>query len=90
MTGRTAFHLDCTANLAECGCRCGRCIEEMKAVFGGTRGVSKFYREGNGVVVEHDAGVVTAEQLMDVFMGLPSFYSHRFVPSVMENSGRQD
>ena len=90
MTSRTAFHLDCTPIIAECGCKCGKCIEEMKSVFGGTRGVSKFYREGDGVVVEHDPGVVTVEQLMDIFRGLPSFYQNHFVPSVMENPGRQD
>jgi hypothetical protein len=41
----------------------------MQAVFGGTPGVSRFYREGDGVVVEHDASMVTAEQLMDIFRG---------------------
>jgi hypothetical protein len=82
--------LDCTANLAECGCACERCIEEMKVVFGGTRGVSRFYREGDGVVVEHDASVVTAEQLMEIFGGLPSFYRNHFVPSVTEKPGGQD
>lgn len=86
----TAFHLDCTPVLAECGCTCGKCIEEMEAVFGGTPGVSRFYREGDGVVVEHDAGVVTAEQLLDIFRGLPSFHKSHFVPAVMENPGRAD
>ena len=90
MTSRTAFHLDCTAILAECGCQCARCIEEMKSVFGGMAGVSKFYREGRGVVVEHDSSMVTAEQLLDVFRGLPSFYQDHFTPSVMANPGRQD
>ena len=90
MTSRTAFHLDCTANLAECGCACERCIEEMNAVFGGVGGVSRFYREGDGVVVEHDASVVTAEQLMEVFRGLPSFYPNHFVPSVMSKPEGQD
>jgi hypothetical protein len=89
MNSRTAFHLDCTAILAECGCKCGRCIEEMKSVFGRMAGVSKFYREGPGVVVEHDASVATVEQLLDVFRGLPSFYRNRFIPSVVENPGRQ-
>ena len=46
----------------------------MESVFGRTPGVSKFYREGDGVVVEHDASIVMAEQLMDIFRGLPSFY----------------
>ena len=90
MASRTAFHLDCTANLAECGCKCDRCIEEMASIFGRMRGVSKFYREGHGVVVEHDASVVAVEQLMEVFRGLPSFYKGHFVPSVMENPGRSD
>ncbi len=86
----TAFHLDCTPIIPACGSTCAKCIGEMEAVFGGTRGVSAFYREGDGVVVEHDASVVTAEQLMDVFRGLPSFYESHFVPSVMENPGRPD
>jgi hypothetical protein len=90
MISRTAFHLDCAPILAECGCKCARCIGEMKSVFGGTRGVSAFCREGQGVVVEHDPGVVTVEKLLDIFRGLPSFYCNHFVPSVMVNPGRQD
>jgi hypothetical protein len=43
MTSRTAFHLDCNPVLAECGCTCARCLEEMKTVFGAKAGVSKFY-----------------------------------------------
>jgi len=61
----------------------------MESVFGGTPGVSKFYREGDGVVVEHDADVVTPEQLMDIFRALPSFYENHFVPSVMTKPGGQ-
>jgi hypothetical protein len=89
MTSRTAFHLDCTPILADCGCRCRKCLEEMKSVFGGMRGVSKFCQEGPGVVVEHDADAMTVEQLLEVFRGLPSFYRSHFVPSVLENPGRQ-
>ncbi len=90
MTSRTAFHLDCRPIIPACGFTCGKCIGEMKTVFGGTPGVSAFYREGDGVVVEHDTGVVTAEQLMDVFRGLPSFYPNHFVPSVMAKPEGQD
>ena len=90
MTNRTAFHLDCTPVLAECGCKCGKCLAEMKSVFGRTRGASAFYREGQGVVVEHDPAVVTVEELLDIFRGLPSFYQNHFIPSVMANLGRQD
>lgn len=90
MTSRSAFHLDCTAILAECGCKCGRCLEEMKSVFGKMPGVSRFYGESGGVVVEHDASVATVEQLLDVFRDLPSFYRSRFVPTILENPGRSD
>jgi hypothetical protein len=61
----------------------------MKPVFGGTRGVSAFYREGHGVIVEHDSSVVTVQELLDIFRGLPSFYQSHFIPSVMANPGRQ-
>ncbi len=90
MNSRTVFHLDCTPVLAECGCQCGRCLAEMKSVFGGTRGVGTFYSEGDGVVVEHDPGIVTVDALLDIFRRLPSFYQKHFIPSVMANPGRQD
>ena len=90
MPSHTAFHLDCHPIIPACGFTCAKCIEEMESVLGGTRGVSKFYREGPGVVVEHDASVVTVEQLMDIFQGLPSFYPNHFIPSVVEGSGRRD
>jgi hypothetical protein len=62
----------------------------MKSVFGGTRGVSKFYREGDGVVVEHDSSVIAVEQLMDIFRSLPSFYQGRFIPTMVEGPEGQD
>lgn len=89
MTNRSAFHLDCTPVIPACGFNCGKCIEEMKSVFGRTPGVSRFYREGSGVVVEHDADVISVEQLMDIFRALPSFYENHFVPSVMTEPGGQ-
>lgn len=90
MISRSAFYLDCAAILSECGCKCGKCIEQMKSVFGRTRGVSTFYRESPGIVVEHDPDAISVEQLMDIFRSLPSFYENHFVPSVMENSEGKD
>jgi hypothetical protein len=84
MNSRSAFHLDCAPVLAECGFTCGRCIGEMKTVFEGTPGVSRFYREGNGVVVEHDPSVIAVEQLMEIFRRLPSFYRGHFAPSLLQ------
>ncbi len=68
----------------------GSGAEEVKSIFRGRLGINGFCREGDEVVVEHDTGVVTVEQLMDVFRGLPSFYDNHFVPSMMENPGRSD
>jgi hypothetical protein len=62
----------------------------MELVFTKIKGVNKFYREGDGVVIEHDSGMVTVEQLIDVFKGLPSFYEGFFIPTVIRNSEKQD
>ncbi|RPJ51433.1 MAG: hypothetical protein EHJ95_05415 [Methanobacteriota archaeon] len=88
MTNRAAFHLNCTPVLTECGYKCGKCLDEMKSVFGGTPGVSAFCREGDGVVVEHDPNVIAVGQLLEIFRGLPSFYAGCFIPMAMEKPGR--
>ena len=84
MDSRTAFHLDCNPLIPECGYTCKKCIVEMESVFTETQGVSKLYMDSDGVVVEHDPTIITAEQLMDVFKTLPSFYSGNFIPSVIK------
>ncbi len=53
MTSRTAFHLDCTPIIPACGVNGGRCIGEMKAVFGGTRGVRWRHAMGSSRHAEH-------------------------------------
>lgn len=86
MNSRSAFHLYYTAIIPECRFKCAKCIKEMELVFGKIKGLSKLYREGDGVVIEHDSGIVAAEQLIDVFRTLPSFYKGFFIPTVIENS----
>ncbi len=83
MNSRTAFHIDCTAVIPECAYQCAKCIEEMESILTDVQGVRKFYTKDDGVVVEHDPSVVTVEQLIDVFEGLPSFYEGNFVPTVI-------
>jgi hypothetical protein len=90
MNNRSAFHLDCSPIIAECGFQCAKCIKEMESVFGEIKGVSKLYREGNGVIIEHDSGIVAAEQLMDIFKTLPSFYKGFFIPTVIGNAETRD
>ena len=80
MHSRSAFHLNCTPMIPECGCQCARCVEELRTVFMKTPGVTKLYREADGVVVEHDADVVGVDQLLDLFNRLPSFYEGCFGP----------
>jgi hypothetical protein len=83
MHSRSAFHLDCTGIIPECGFQCATCIAEMQAVFTRQAGVDKFYRNGDGVVVEHDVAKVGAHQLFDLFKGLPSFYKGSFAPTLI-------
>jgi hypothetical protein len=83
MNNRSVFNLDCTGVIPECGFDCNKCIKEMESVFSKTKGVDKFYQEGEGVVVEHDPSIITAEQLISIFKGLPSFYKGFFIPKLI-------
>jgi hypothetical protein len=80
MIQQSAFRLDCTPLIPACGFECSKCIEEMRAVFGKSEGVRKFYMEGDGVVVHHDPDVIPVEQIMAIFKSLPSFHEGHFVP----------
>ena len=94
MHSRSAFHLDCTPLIPECGFKCPKCIREIESTLTGMQGVSKVYVEGEGaeqrLIVEHDPSRVTVEQLMDIFKGLPSFYEGFFIPTVIGNPEKQD
>jgi copper chaperone CopZ len=84
MNTRSFFHLDCTGIIPECGFNCGKCIKEIESVLSKTKGADKFYREGDGIVIEHDPNIVTAEQLIIIFKRLPSFYKGFFIPTLMK------
>jgi copper chaperone CopZ len=94
MPSRSAFHLDCTPLTPECGFECSKCIQEIESTVTSIQGVSKVYIEGEGadqkLIVEHDPTTVTAEQLIDIFKGLPSFYEGFFIPTVIGNPEKQD
>ena len=83
MNNRSAFHLDCDAVIPQCGYECSKCIQELESTLTAVQGVSRFYLEGDGVVVEHNPDTVTAKQLMDVFKALPTFYEGFFVPTMV-------
>ena len=87
MHSRTAFHLDCTPIISECGFECARCVQEIESTLGSLEGVEKVYRgakqdEGK-LFVEHDPGLVKVEQLIDLLKGLPSVYEGFFIPTVI-------
>jgi copper chaperone CopZ len=88
MIKRSPFHLDCTPIIPECEFKCAKCVREIESVLGEMEGVDKCYLEGEGkdtkVIVEHDPSMVTVEQLMEAFRGLPSFYRGFFVPEISE------
>ena len=85
MLNRTAFELDCNSIIPECGYECEKCVQELESTLISMQGVSKFYREGDGVVVEHDPNIAAVEKLMDIFKTLPSFYSGNFIPSLIKS-----
>ncbi len=85
MHRRSAFHLDCTPAIRECGFECPKCIREIESTLTGMQGVSKAYIEKEGeeqrLVDEHDPAAVTVKQLLDVLEGLPSYYEGFFIPA---------
>ena len=87
MNSCSAFDLDCNPVIPECGFDCPKCIQEIESTLTGMQGVSKVYvedeSEGGKTIVEHDPTMVTVEQLMDVFKGLPSFYEGFFIPRLI-------
>ena len=83
MISRSVFHIDCTGVIPECGFDCGRCVQEIGLSLTGMKGVGDFYTDGEGVTIEYDSKVVTAEQLENVLKRLPSFYERHFVPTLV-------
>jgi hypothetical protein len=94
MNSRSAFDLDCTAMIPGCGFKCPRCIEEIETTLMGMEGVSKAYIEKEGeaqkLIVEHNPGIVTVEQLIEVFKGLPTFLEGFFIPTLLGNTKKHN
>jgi len=94
MNSRSAFDLNCTAMIPECGYNCLKCVQEIESTFISMQGVSKVYIEAEGqeqkLIVEHDPTAATVEQLIDVFKGLPSFYEGFFIPTLITSTEEQD
>ena len=87
MMTRSAFDLDCTPMIPECGFKCPECTQEIESTLIGIQGVSRCYLDAEAaeakIIVEHDPAAVTVEQLIEVFKGLPSFYEGCFIPTLI-------
>lgn len=83
MVIRSIFHIDCTGVIPECGFDCGKCVREIGLSLTNMKGVGDFNTDGEGVTIEYDSEVVTAEQLQDLLKRLPSFYESHFVPTLV-------
>ena len=87
MNNKSAFEVDCNPIIPDCGFNCARCIEEIEATLTGMEGVSKVYMEGKAeegkLIVEYDASIITAEQLIEALEKLPSFYEGFFIASLI-------
>lgn len=88
MITRSAFHIDCTPVIPECGFKCAKCLQEIHSVLAKMQGIEKSYIEGEGedtkLIVAHDSSNVTVEYLIETFGRLPSFYKGFFVPKLLE------
>jgi hypothetical protein len=84
MITRSAFDVDCSGVIPECGFKCAKCVQETQAVLGEMEGVDKCYRQGEGIIVEHDPSKVTVGHLMETLGRLPSFYKGFFVAKLSE------
>ena len=94
MNSRSAFDLDCSAVIPDCRYNCPKCIQEIESTLNTKHGVSKVYIEAEGqeqkLIVEHDPAAVTADQRIDVFKSLPSFYEGSFIPTLITSKEKQD
>lgn len=88
MITRSAFRLDCTSIIPECGLKCAKCLQEIQSVLDKMQGVGKSYTEGDGedmrLIVEHDSSNITVEYLIETFGRLPSFYKGFFVSKLLD------
>jgi copper chaperone CopZ len=82
------FHLDCNPVIAECGYQCDRCVNEIRSVLKNKNGIFevKLTEQNNisVIAIEYDPEIVKIIELLNELARLPSFYSDKFIPKVVE------
>ena len=82
------FHLDCNPIIAECGYHCDKCVNEIRSVLKKKNGIFEVtlteQKNISVIAIEYDAEIVKISDLLNELEKLPSFYSDKFIPKVVE------
>jgi copper chaperone CopZ len=82
------FHLDCNPIIAECGFHCDKCVNEIRSVLKKKNGILEVtlteQKNISVIAIEYDAEIVKISDLLNELEKLPSFYSDKFIPKVVE------
>jgi len=82
------FHLDCNPIIAECGYHCDKCVNEICSVLKKNNGIFEVtlteQKNISVIAIEYDAEIVKITDLQNELEKLPSFYSDKFIPKVVE------
>jgi len=82
------FHLDCKPIIAECGYHCDKCVNEIRSILKEKNGIFEVtlteQRNISVIAVEYDPETIKITDLLKELEKLPSFYSDKFIPEVVE------
>jgi len=82
------FHLDCKPIIAECGYHCDKCFNEIRSILKEKNVIFEVtlteQRNISVIAVEYDPETIKITDLLKELEKLPSFYSDKFIPEVVE------
>ncbi len=88
MKNKSFFHLDCNPIIPECGFQCDKCVKEISSVLKAKHGIFEVtlteQKNISVIAVEYDPEIVRIADLLKEMVKLPSFYSDKFIPEVIE------
>jgi copper chaperone CopZ len=88
MKATSFFHLDCNPVIAECGYQCDKCVNEIRYVLKNKNGIFEVTltekQNISVIAIEYDSEIVKITDILNELGRLPSFYSDKFIPKVVE------
>jgi copper chaperone CopZ len=88
MQKKIFFHLNCLTIIPDCGFQCNKCVDEIGSVLKANYPVSEVtlveVNNISAISVEYDPAQVRINDLHNELENLPSFYTDKFVPTVLE------